>query len=554
MMFFMLATQGLMRTMHARSLNQLRILAGLCAKRADAAGPGMIPEDLIEPCWLKNGIGLAWVGPDGKFLADLKPLSEKSASHDEILCWVGGTFPDRSRFLVDMEPVPNASGYILVYQHSGFFHYATGLIGNSIVLAVFLSVFFAGVLAMVLHILFFRPLDSLLLDVQKMARDRAGRLGKFVLPEFNRLSAGINLMVSDVEQIRDSYRARTGNMSSVNLKLDRKVFELRSMNRMMQKMVPLLEKDRLPDLIVDVFCEITSSRKGFLIKPVEDAGQIIEGRIVAVRNLDTDLIGRKYVISTLDTVDLMNLEESFYTDDIEITGEFMQHLGLSPMAAGALLILPLRVDARFWGFVILFHDIPDSSGRRLSETGVLGELSAAAALALENAVLYEQAVTDQGSGLANRLYFHVRVEHELLQNRKRGFDMSILVIRSRAVEDGTLDDELKQDQVVRTGEIMLQAVRQIDSCARIDAGGFAIMLPRTDGSGAMNVARRLARLLDSDDILHSVKYCIGLSVCGMDEKQDADVLIDHAETAVNIAFESADERIIAWDSKTGKQE
>jgi diguanylate cyclase (GGDEF)-like protein len=136
------------------------------------------------------------------------------------------------------------------------------------------------------------------------------------------------------------------------------------------------------------------------------------------------------------------------------------------------------------------------------ETMKLAEwLSSQAAIALENARLHaivqQQAMTDELTGLVNRRRFLEAVQSEIVRAQRLGGPLSVVL--------ADLDDfKLINDRFGHhAGDEVLQAFadvirghgRDVDVAARLGGEEFALLLPETALSGAAAGAERLCRSL-----------------------------------------------------------
>ena len=108
---------------------------------------------------------------------------------------------------------------------------------------------------------------------------------------------------------------------------------------------------------------------------------------------------------------------------------------------------------------------------------------------LRNAVMM-----DFLTGTANRLKFEKTLRQEWARSRRSGTPIAVLLASpDGAGYDSQDDDESTRDTGMRLLASALQTVvhRPADLLARFAMGTFAILLPETDASGAVTVARRV---------------------------------------------------------------
>ena len=130
-------------------------------------------------------------------------------------------------------------------------------------------------------------------------------------------------------------------------------------------------------------------------------------------------------------------------------------------------------------------------------------IASQAVIALENARLHglvqRQAVTDELTGLANRRRFLGQLESEIARSRRAGTPLAVVLADLddfKRVND-TYGHEVGDEALGTFAEILRTTVRDIDLPVRLGGEEFAILLPDTDRSGAVQLAERVRRALET---------------------------------------------------------
>src|SRR5690606_30472919 len=121
---------------------------------------------------------------------------------------------------------------------------------------------------------------------------------------------------------------------------------------------------------------------------------------------------------------------------------------------------------------------------------LLEAVGAQAAVALQNARLYELAMVDGLTGLFVRRYFDARLDEEVERSKRFGTDFSVVMMDI---------DDFKQlndtwghpvgDRLLRgISEVVRRQMRAVDTAARYGGEEFAMILPRTSMVDAYNQA------------------------------------------------------------------
>jgi diguanylate cyclase (GGDEF)-like protein len=169
----------------------------------------------------------------------------------------------------------------------------------------------------------------------------------------------------------------------------------------------------------------------------------------------------------------------------------------SPGSGSDQLELPLRAGHETFGTLFLFGRSFDEEAR-LTAVSLAGQ----SVVALDNAKLHRiverQALVDGLTGLANRRQCEEALRTEVSRSRRFGGPLSIVV--------GDLDDFKSVndehghpvgDTVLREfARILERSVRDVDVAGRWGGEEFLLVLPGTDGEGAVRLAQRIRDYLE----------------------------------------------------------
>jgi diguanylate cyclase (GGDEF)-like protein len=158
-------------------------------------------------------------------------------------------------------------------------------------------------------------------------------------------------------------------------------------------------------------------------------------------------------------------------------------------------------------------------------------LFAAGALRASQRRLRHAAITDDLTGLPNRVLFHDRVERGILAGRRDGLLAAVLLIdldRFKEVNDtlGHRNGDLLLREVAAR---LLDAVRDGDTVARLGGDEFAVLLPRipdadTAAAAASRIRASLAAPMLLDGVPVHVDCSIGIAVYPADADTAAPLL------------------------------
>ncbi len=156
--------------------------------------------------------------------------------------------------------------------------------------------------------------------------------------------------------------------------------------------------------------------------------------------------------------------------------------------------------------------------------------------------LHEQSIRDALTGLYNRRTFHRTLDHELNVARRFGLALCLVYFdlnRFKAVND-THGHEAGDTVLRQVGEPMLSVTRSVDIGCRYGGDEFCIIMPRCEINNAVAPLQRLIKRFDSV-CQHDVTFSIGVVQCGPADFEDAQTLINEADTRMYAAKAEAHE-------------
>ncbi len=219
-----------------------------------------------------------------------------------------------------------------------------------------------------------------------------------------------------------------------------------------------------------------------------------------------------------------------------------QQLGPLPSPFAHAHALPAAEGDLVLGHVVLLFDEPLAEGA--SEAA--GYLARHLGLALRNlgrfAEVEDLAYLDDLTHLFNTRYLHMVLEQELLEaerNPEAGNVFSLLFLdldRFKAVND-THGHLVGSKVIVEAGRVVKGCVRDRDVVSRFGGDEYVVLLRATDSGGALKVAERIRRTMETHHFLAreglslSVSTCIGV-VSYPEHAQDKATLLDLADRAM----------------------
>jgi len=176
---------------------------------------------------------------------------------------------------------------------------------------------------------------------------------------------------------------------------------------------------------------------------------------------------------------------------------------------------------------------------------MLEALSNQVALAIENARLYEEAVTDSLTGLYHHRYFELRLSEEIERAKRYAHPLSLIMLdidHFKAINDRY--GHPRGDVVLASiANILKGCTRKGDTVARYGGEEFAIIMPHISGKRAVAAAERLRRTIEESD-LGGIKLTVSIGVsCFEHETMTKDRLIKLADSALYRAKKNGRNRV-----------
>jgi diguanylate cyclase (GGDEF)-like protein len=185
------------------------------------------------------------------------------------------------------------------------------------------------------------------------------------------------------------------------------------------------------------------------------------------------------------------------------------------------------------------------------EKRLLEAIGAQAAVAIQNARLYELATVDGLTGLYVRRYFDSRLREELERCRRFGTACSLVLLD---IDDfKKLNDTYGHplgDRVLRElAQVVRRAMRGVDIAARYGGEEFAFILPRTSIVDAHAVAERIrqdvadARIPTPEGVILAITASLGVCCYPDSGAEDAAGMVHRADVALYRAKATGKNRV-----------
>lgn len=172
-----------------------------------------------------------------------------------------------------------------------------------------------------------------------------------------------------------------------------------------------------------------------------------------------------------------------------------------------------------------------------------------AATALENATLYESmknaqeyleeiSIRDDLTKLYNRRHFYRKLRNEFSRVERYGEDLSLVffdIDDFKKIND-TYGHAQGDKLLVQIGSLLKNLSRECDLPARVGGDEFAMLLPSTNKSGALNLAQRIFKTIQGQKIEgldnELISISVGVSNCIDNKVKSAEELVKLSDDAM----------------------
>lgn len=164
----------------------------------------------------------------------------------------------------------------------------------------------------------------------------------------------------------------------------------------------------------------------------------------------------------------------------------------------SLICVPLKIKEEVIGVISLANKFKEDIFME-NDKMFLEMLSTPLAMAIENAQLYEMAITDELSSLYAYRYFKYILSYEFKRAKRYNLPLSLIFLDIDHFKN--INDKfghLAGDEVIKTiSKILRDNVREIDIPCRYGGEEFAIILPQTNKDGAEQLAERIRKKIET---------------------------------------------------------
>jgi diguanylate cyclase (GGDEF)-like protein len=225
----------------------------------------------------------------------------------------------------------------------------------------------------------------------------------------------------------------------------------------------------------------------------ESAPLVVFYRGVKREDLSIDLPSVLPILAFLEKDEYSQIAFSYFRDnfpDRTVVERFAE--------MGVDMIVPLRTDKGAIGMFLL-PARGNGQPYGVQDLQYITRIVRFASIAIENASLFRQATTDRMTGLFSHHFFEKTLDEELERARRYKSTFSLLMFDiDHFKKFNDTYGHLQGDRIIRDiARQLTRSIRQVDFPARYGGEEFAVILPAVDIKGALVVAERIRRKIET---------------------------------------------------------
>ncbi len=364
---------------------------------------------------------------------------------------------------------------------------------NQVILITLLAIVLGSAMSVFLARVIIRPVGSLVRGAQAVA---VGDFSKRIIVESG----------DEIGMLADSFNQMTGNVELLyNVSM--------AMNF-------INDSDKLLNLILDKAIKALHAERGSLMLLDDQTDELM---LKVVRGLGEEPLKKRVTLKIGEGIAGMvvqtgkplmvnegYLDPRFKSFDFAVERE---------KRVKSMICVPLMIEDKAFGVINIVNKPGDSSPFEEQDQKLLQALASQAAVAINNAKLYELAITDGLTKLYIHRYFQARLDEEIIRSRRYSQEFSIALFDIDHFKNFNDTYGHQQGDIVlrEMAGIVKHTIRDnIDIAARYGGEEFVIILPETQLNGAAVFAERLRKNVEihkfpgQDEPLH-VTISIGCS-------------------------------------------
>ena len=211
------------------------------------------------------------------------------------------------------------------------------------------------------------------------------------------------------------------------------------------------------------------------------------------------------------------------------------------------IVMPLSVKDGPLG--VIYISRPEAEAYSMQDQEILSIIAQSSALAINNSQNYEKsialAITDEITGLENRVFFERRLEEEVARSRRFdfGFAVALIDIDQFGRFNNLYGREVGDHLLGEIGTLLSSYCREADCITRLENDLFGIILLHINKNDAVMTTERLRTFIEArnfgTDLGEAIQLTVSMGVSVYpDDGDNMDILLDQAWVSLEEAQES----------------
>ncbi len=298
-----------------------------------------------------------------------------------------------------------------------------------------------------------------------------------------------------------------------------------------------LRAERFKRLVeVSLYLNASLDHDTVLSRIMETAGKVMEAQASSLVLLDEDpqflsfkvALGEKgSIIKSLRIKagegiagTVVSTGEAIYVNDVEKDARFAKRFDQATgFVTKSILCVPIKIkdndEIRTIGALEVVNPRNEKGFYDNEDVEMLQALACLAAVSIENAQAYQNAITDRLTKLYNFGYFQDQLTREIYRAARYGSEFSLVMIDVDYFKDfnDTHGHLVGNEALKHLAHILIAAVRESDIIARYGGEEFAVILPETYKEEAHHFSERFRKKIAATPLkLPGMKKQIGITV------------------------------------------
>ncbi|MBN1897989.1 MAG: diguanylate cyclase [Spirochaetes bacterium] len=323
----------------------------------------------------------------------------------------------------------------------------------------------------------------------------------------------------------------------------------------------ILNLDELLEKIMDKTIELVGAERGILLL-YPDTGKKRELEVRVVRNVEKQqLKGEEFGTSKSIIERIEKEKKPLIVEDAETDASLKKQASVVKYGLKSILCAPIMARGNMLGVIYLDNRLVTGLFSQ-EDLMVLDLISSQAGVSIENARLYQRAITDGLTGLFNRIFFDNYLMKSVSESQRYKKDLSLMILDIDHFKNfnDTYGHQVG-DLVLKTvSEIIRENVRGSDIAARYGGDEFVVIMPGTDLAGGQSTAEKICHKVNCEKVEYrsgrqnrSLSITISIGVAELAEGEDRLELLEKADRSLYHAKEAGRNCVFVFGKRGTKR-